>query len=140
MQAEELLTMTTDTLLEMRETWRTEGRHLLDLANQAEFSILQRLLADGATVYASEQWEAKVSPGAASYTYDLSLLALLDPLLRPGERGLIVTYPEPQPVVDKRLLNGLSKRGGEIAELISRAVTAQEGPPRLSIKRLQELE
>ena len=138
MQAEDLLTMSTDTLLSMREIWRTEGKRLLDLASRAEFEILRKLQEDNATVYASEQWEAKVSPGAKSYTYNMDILRQLSPLLRPEDKLPVYEETVVNTVVDKRALNLYEKRGGEIARIISEATTTFEGQPRLAIKRIGE--
>lgn len=137
MNAEDLLTMTTDTLLEMREIWRSEGRCLLDLAAKAEWEILRRMTEDNATVYASEQWEAKVSPGAKSYTYNMDILRQLYDLLRPGEwHDLVATRTIED--VDKRFLNLLGKRGGDVARIIFEATATFEGQPKLAIKRIGE--
>lgn len=92
---------------------------------------------DNATVYASEQWEAKVSPGAKSYTYNMDILRQLYDLLRPGEwHDLVATRTIED--VDKRFLNLLGKRGGDVARIIFEATATFEGQPKLAIKRIGE--
>jgi len=135
MNTEDLSTMTTDTLLEMREVWRTEGKRLLDLASQAEFEILRRLQEDGATRYDSLQWAGPIEPGKKTYSFTLPVLATLQPLLLPGEWEQLVTERTTQEV-NKVMLNKLERRGGEIARIVAEATTTFEGQPRLAIKRI----
>mgnify|MGYP001612660175 FL=1 len=133
--AEDLLAYSMDTLITMRELWKAQAKTAYAWAGKAEFEILRRLQKDGATVYVSEEWEAKAMPGKKSYTYNMAWLIQLPPLLQKGEWDKLVSYAPAEPVVDKVQLNTLAKRGGLIAEIIATAVVTTEGRPWLEVKK-----
>lgn len=136
--AEDLLAWHIDTLIGMRQEWREQGQKSLALAAKAEFAIIQQMTAKGATVHASDEWEAKLGPGTRNYRYHMNVLEALKPLLRDGEWEKLV---QERTVfdVDKRTMNRLELRGGDIALIIQKATMESEGPPRLNIERMQSV-
>ncbi len=138
MNPEELLKMSEDTLLTMREEWKKEGRHLLELSGKAEWEVMRRMRERDAKVVATDNWDGELKVGARTYSYDLPLLEQLKALLRPGEWETVIN--ERMVVeIDKRHLNKLAERGGMIAEVIGKATITHEGDTKLTVKR-RELE
>lgn len=128
-----------DALAETAKDIREEGHRLLRMAGLAEHELTQRMVARNATLLDTDHWTGKLSPGAPSHDYDDEKLAQLMPLLSEDDQARVRVQPDaPPPRWDKRVLNELAKRGGDIRAAIEDATTTTRGEPRLSLERKEE--
>ena len=123
-----------DDLLEMAETWATEGKRLLRLADEVRLEVRQRMERDGAKELMTDRWFVKIDDGQPTYSYANPILEELRPLLAAGEWEKLVAVKEIWDV-DKRFLNSLQKRGEQFREILARAVVARLGAVRFTATR-----
>lgn len=105
------------TILTLREQL-TDLRHQLA---ESEGMLRDAMLSRNATIADAGAWTVKLSPRRA-YTYDLEALSQLQAFLEPEqyERAVVEVHTVKP---NKTQLNQLAKRGGEIAAIITAAVT-----------------
>ena len=110
-------------------------------ADRAEYALLTRMQADGATAIAHPKYEVELR--RAQPTYDTGRLAALRELIPPDEVALGYT-PEHEEVVvvaekyDMRIVKGWTRFGQAVRDVLEGA--AITGAPRLRIRRKKESE
>jgi hypothetical protein len=128
--------MNDDALAETAQDIREEGQRLLRMAGLAEHELVQRMKGRGATVLDTDHWEGALTPGAPSHQIDDERMLALQELLSEEDWATVHTQPAPPaPRWDKRVLNELAKRGGDIRTTIEGATVSTRGEPRLKLKR-----
>ena len=125
-----------DALAETALEIRAEGKRLLDLADHAEFELVNRMKARGATKLDTEHWTGALTPGLPAYVLnDEKMMKLRNLVPEEDWRRVRVQPPAPAPNWDKRVLNALAKRGGEVKTLIENATISERGRPKLKLNR-----
>ena len=128
--------MNDDALAETIVDISVEGKRLLRMADLAEHELIKRLVERGATVLDTDHWDGRLSPGLPNHDIDTDKLLALEALVSADIWAQVrVQPPAPPPRWDKRALNELAKRGGEIRATIEAATTTERGRPRLELKR-----
>ena len=125
-----------DALAETAKEMRAEGKRLLDMAGLAEFSLVNRMKARGATKLDTEHWTGALTPGLPTHTIDDGLMMRLSVLVSVQDWERVRVHPPaPEPHWDKRVLNELAKLGGEVKAVIEGAITSERGRPNLKLER-----
>jgi hypothetical protein len=128
-----------DALAETAKEMRAEGKRLLDMAGHAEFTLVNRMVARGATKLDTEHWTGALTPGLPSHTIDdEKMMGLRDLVSEEDWSRARVQPPAPAPHWDKRALNELAKRGGGTAAVIEDATISERGRPKLKLERKEE--
>ena len=116
-----------------------EGKRLLRMAALAEHELIRRMEERGATVLDTDHWAGRLSPGLPNHDIDGEKLMALQPLISADDWSKVrIQPPAPPARWDKRVLNELAKRGGEIKVAIDAAITTERGRPQLELKRKEE--
>ena len=125
-----------DALAEMAKEMRAEGKRLLDMADHAEFTLVNRMVAREATKLDTEHWTGALTPGLPTYAIDDGKMMDLQDLV-PAEvwERVRVYPPAPAPHWDKRVINELAKLGGEVKAVIEGATISERGRPKLKLER-----
>lgn len=125
-----------DALAETAKEMRAEGKRLLDMADHAEFTLVNRMQARGATKLDTEHWTGALTPGLPVHTIDDEKMGRLYVHVSVKDwRRVRVHPPAPSPHWDKRVLNELAKLGGGIAAVIEDATISERGRPKLKLER-----
>lgn len=128
--------MNDDALAETSMGIREEGQRLLRMADLADFELVNRMENRGATKLDTEHWTGLLSAGRLSHQINDEKLMRLRPLLSDDDWATVrVQPPEPPQRWDKRAMNELAKRGGNIAVVIEEATTSERGRPELTLER-----
>ena len=122
-----------DALAETAKEMRVEGKRLLDMADHAEFTLVNRMVAREATKLDTEHWAGTLSPGILSHDIDTALMMRLDGLLSDEDWKRARVHPPAR--WDKRVLNELAKLGGEVKDVIEGATISERGRPKLKLDR-----
>ena len=130
-----------DSLAEIAESMKAEGRRLMGMADGARFELERRLIDRAATILETEHWLGKLASVGYEHTVDdpdglrENLLRHLDP--KAVDRAFPLP-PPPQRGIDHRELNELRKLGGPISRLIDAYRRSAPKRPRLELKRKEE--
>ncbi len=125
-----------DALAETALEIRAEGKRLLDLADHAEFELVNRMVAREATKLDTEHWTGALTPGLPTYVLNDEKMMELRDLVSEEDWGRArVQPPAPAPRWDKRVLNELGKLGGEVKAVIEGATISERGRPKLQLER-----
>ena len=125
-----------DALAETAKEMRAEGKRLLDMADHAEFTLVNRMVAREATKLDTEHWTGALTPGLPTYAIDDGKMMDLRDLVPAEVWGRVrVQPPAPAPRWDKRVLNELGKLGGEVKAVIEGATISERGRPKLTLER-----
>ena len=125
-----------DALAETAKDMRVEGKRLLDMAGLADFTLVERMQARGATKLDTEHWTGVLTPGLPTHTIDTALMMRLDGLVSDEDWERVRVHPPaPAPHWDKRVLNELAKLGGEVKAVIDGATISERGRSKLKLER-----
>ena len=124
-----------DALAETAKEMRAEGKRLLDMADHAEFELVSRMGASDATKLDTEHWTGALTPGTPVHALNDEKMMKLRSLVSEEDWGRVRVRPAPVPHWDKRVLNELAKRGGDVKTLIDNATTSERGRPKLKLER-----
>ncbi len=128
--------MNDDALAETAKEMRAEGKRLLDMAGLAEFTLVNRMVARGATKLDTEHWTGALTPSLPSHVLiDEKMMQLRDLVSTEDWKRARVQPPAPAPHWDKRVLNELAKLGGGIAAVIEDATISERGRAKLKLER-----
>ncbi len=128
-----------DALAETAMDMLAEGKRLLDMAYHAEFTLVSRMKARGATKLDTEHWKGALTPGGWSHIIDDGKMMGLRDLVSTEDWGRVrVQPPAPAPHWDKRVVNELAKLGGGVAAVIEDATISERGRPKLKLERKEE--
>lgn len=128
-----------DALAETAKQMRAEGKRLLDMAGLADFTLVERMQARGATKLDTEHWTGALTPGGWEHVIDDGKMMSLRDLVSAEDWGRVrVQPPAPAPHWDKRVLNELAKLGGEVKASIDGATISERGRPKLKLERKEE--
>ncbi len=128
-----------DALAETAKDMRVEGKRLLDMAYHAEFTLVDRMKARGATKLDTEHWTGALTPGLPVHIIKDEDMAHLRDLVSTEDWGRVrVQPPAPAPHWDKRVINELAKLGGEVKAVIEGATISERGRPKLKLERKEE--
>ncbi len=121
-----------DALAETAQDIRAEGKRLLRMAELAEFELVNRMLAKGATKLDTEHWAGTLPPGIPTHDIDDEKMDRLEEFLS-EEDWFRVRVPSWH--WDQRVLNELAKLGGDVKVVIEGATTSDRGRPKLKLSR-----
>ncbi len=125
-----------DALAETAKEMRAEGKRLLDMAGLADFTLVERMQARGATKLDTEHWTGALTPGLPVHIInDEAMVQLRELVSRTDWERARIQPPEPAPHWDKRVLNELGKLGGEVKAVIEGATISERGRPKLKLER-----
>ena len=125
-----------DALAETAQDIRAEGKRLLHMADLAEFELVNRMQARGATKLDTEHWTGALTPGLPVHTIKDEEMSQLRELVSEEDwKRALVHPPAPAPHWDKRVLNELAKLGGEVKAVIDGATISERGRPKLKLER-----
>ncbi len=125
-----------DALAETAKEMRAEGKRLLDMAGLADFTLVERMQARGATKLDTEHWTGALTPGIPVNTIKDEEMEQLYELVPAEDWERARVYPPaPAPHWDKRVLNELAKLGGEVKAVIEGATVSERGRPKLKLER-----
>ncbi len=128
--------MNDDALAETAKEMRAEGKRLLDMAGLADFTLVERMQARGATKLDTEHWTGALTPSIPVHTIKDEEMAQLRELVSEEDWKRVRVYPPaPAPHWDKRVLNELAKLGGEVKAVIEGATVSERGRPKLQLER-----
>ncbi len=128
-----------DALAETAKEMRAEGKRLLDMAGLADFTLVERMQARGATKLDTEHWTGALTPGLPVHTIkDEEMVQLRELVSDEDWERVRVHPPAPAPHWDKRVLNELAKLGGEVKAVIEGAAISERGRPKLKLERKEE--
>jgi len=127
-----------DSLAEIAETMRNEGRRLTQMADGARFELERRLIDRAATLLETDHWTGKLASVGDEHTID-DADGLRENLLRHlAPKAVDRAFPLPPPPqrgIDHRELNELRKLGGVVAGLIDEYRRSAPKRPRLELRR-----
>ncbi len=128
--------MNDDALAETAKEMRAEGKRLLDMAGLADFTLVERMQARGATKLDTEHWTGALTPGLPTHAINDGKMSMLAALVSAQDWERVRVFPPaPPPHWDKRALNELAKLGGEVKAVIEGATISERGRPKLKLER-----
>jgi hypothetical protein len=135
----ELMEYSDDALAEMAVGMKAEGQKLLEMAGKAEWELVNRMEARGATHLDEEHWSGKLALGVMVHTIEDAHMLLLEELVTQEQWRKVRVQPKaPPPRWDQKELNELAKLGGRVGEIITGARTTERQRPKLTLERKKE--